>query len=149
MVLKICYKAIVVSAFNLQRKLYAVFSNPLRMIHQIGEPVLVVDQISQSNLGLRSFDPDAPDPSTYQRADPAKDVFNPRSNRRFLFVHRLLKGRQGMVSGPLAMDMILNTLLFQNISNLLRRICAIPPHGLTGIGGIKQGFKLLAVMDMG
>src|SRR3972149_416957 len=109
MVLKICYKAIVVSAFNLQRKLYTVFFNPLRMIHQIGEPVHVVDQISQSNPGLRSFEPDAPDPSTYQKADPAKDVFNPRSNRRFLFVHRLLKGRQGMVSVPLAMDMILNT----------------------------------------
>src|SRR3972149_3658889 len=149
MVLKICYKAIVVSAFNLQRKLYAVFFNPLRMIHQIGEPVHVVPQVNGPDPGLRSFEPDAPDPSTYQKADPAKDVFNPRSNRRFLFVHRLLKGRQGMVSVPLAMDMILNTSLFQNISNLLRRICAIPPHGLTGIGGIKQGFKLLAVMDMG
>src|SRR4030042_6782074 len=105
MMLKICYKAIVLSAFNLQRRLYAAFSSRLRMIHQIGEPVHVVDQISQSNPGLRSFEPDTPNPSAYQKTDPSKDVLNPRADRRFLFVHRLLKGGQGMVPVPLAMDM--------------------------------------------
>ena len=149
MMLKFCYKAIVVSVFNLQRKLYAVFSNPLRMIHQVSEPVHVVHQVNEPNPGLRSFDPDALDPSANQKADPAKDVFNPRSNRRLLFVHRLLKGTQGMVPVSLSMDMILNASFLQKPTNLLRRIRAIPPDGLPGIAAIKQGRKLLAVMDMG
>ncbi len=127
MMLKICYKAIVLSAFNLQRRLYAVFSNPLRMIHQIGEPVHVVHQVNQPNLGLRSFKPDAPDPSANQKTDPSKNVFNPRSNRRFLFVHRLLKGSQGMVSVPLSMDMILNATLLTNDPESLATNKRYPP----------------------
>jgi len=149
MMLKICYKAIFVSALNLQRRLYAVFFRPLRMIRQIGETVHVVHQVNEPNPGLRSFKSDAPDPSANQKADPSKDVLNPRSNRRFLFVHRLLKGSQGMVSVPLLMDMICNASLSQTTPNLLRRISAIPPYGLPGIAVIKQGKNLLTVMDMG
>ena len=148
MMLNICFRALLLSVVNLQKRFYVIFFYLLRMIHQVSEPAHVVHQVNEPNPGLRSFDPDAPDPSANQKADPAEDALNPRPNRRLLFVHCLLKGAQGMVPIPLAMDMILNASFLQKPTNLLRRIRAIPPYGLTGIGRIKQGFSLLTVMDM-
>ena len=97
-----CFKASVFAALNLQeRRLYSILSYPLRMIHHVGKPRHVVHQVDQPNLGTRPDKPNTPDPATYQKADPTKDVLNPRPDRRLLFVHRLLKGTQGMVTIPL------------------------------------------------